>query len=63
MKLTKSQQDHLDNLRANGKVFIGYNSRLIMNIYDNLVAKGVARVIEENSYGKKYQEVHGNKAE
>lgn len=54
MKLTQSQQNHLDNLRSNGKVFVGYNCRSIMNIYEKLVAKGMAQVKEITMYGKWY---------
>lgn len=54
MKLSKTQQAQLNGLRSNGKLFIGYSSRPIMNIFDKLVAKGMASVIEVNSYGKRY---------
>lgn len=54
-KLTKRQQEELDNLRRETWLYVGYNSRPIMNVFDKLVAKGYAEVIEERvPYGKKY---------
>lgn len=52
--LTKKQQEQLNNLKRNGSLYVGYNSRTIMNIFDKLVDKGYAKVIETSTYGKRY---------
>ena len=53
-KLTKKQQEQLDQLNQYGPLFVGYNSRPMMNIFDKLVEKGYAVLIETNGYGKRY---------
>lgn len=53
-KLTTKQQDQLNQLNEYGPLFVGYNSRPIMNTFDKLVEKGYAKEVRHDSYGKTY---------
>jgi hypothetical protein len=54
MKLTKKQQEQLDQLKKYGPLYVGYNSRPVMNVFEKLVEKGFAVVVGESTYGKTY---------
>ena len=57
MKLTKRQQEELENLKENGTIYVGYNSSDIMRTYNKLVEKGYAKIIGENTYGITYKHI------
>jgi hypothetical protein len=54
IKLTSKQQEALDNLKANGPLYVGYNSRTVMNIFNALVKKGLA-TSSQDGQGINYQ--------
>lgn len=55
MTLTKVQKTHLENLRSNGKLYVGNNSPQIMRSFEALVRKGYAQVKKEYpGYGKDF---------
>ena len=54
-RLTKNQKEHLQNLKSNGQLFVGYNCPAIMRTFEALVQKDLATIVDESSHGKHFQ--------
>lgn len=54
-KLTKNQNEALENLRENTRLYVGYVTPRIMRTFDKLVEKGFAKVTDSSSYGKHFE--------
>ena len=57
MKLTKTQELALKDLRENGKLYISKNSPELLCAFNILVRNGLAVATDESALGKHYKAV------
>jgi hypothetical protein len=58
-KLTKKQEEHRQDLRTNGQLYVGHNCPAIMKSFEILVSKGYARIVDASTNGKHFATTEG----